>query len=65
MLSNKRYVLMLLATKSCQLRFNALLAYSLLVYRSTQGKALAVKIKADGWDSLFAWEPDFSLTLVA
>ena len=38
MFTNKRYVLMLQPTKSCQLSFNELLAYSLIVYRSGQGK---------------------------
>jgi len=38
MFRNKRYVLMLQPTKSCQLSFNELLAYSLIVYRSGQGK---------------------------
>ena len=38
MFSNKRYVLMLQPTKSCQLSFNELLAYSLIVYRSGHGK---------------------------
>ena len=38
MFSDKRYVLMLLPTKACQLSFNELLAYSLIVYRSGQGK---------------------------
>jgi len=28
-------------------------------------KALAEKIKGDGWDSLTYWEPDFSLALGA
>ena len=38
MFKNKRYILMLLPTKSCQLSFNELLAYSLIVYRSGHGK---------------------------
>jgi hypothetical protein len=28
-------------------------------------KSLAEKIKADGWDSLICWEPDFALALGA
>ena len=38
MLDNKRFLLLLLPTKTCQLSFHELLAYSLLVYRSGRGK---------------------------